>query len=117
MVVGLAFISVVGDYVSEVQRPGVLIFIVSAIAMLAAAVIASWLCQPPALPEWTRWKRCVRSNPPLRRSQRHNFQINLASLGEVFYLDEYCSGYFLAFRKQQHTLLVSNLLVQDHTGS
>jgi putative ABC transport system permease protein len=41
MVVGLAFTRVISDYVSEVQRPGVLIFIVSAIAMLAAAMIAS----------------------------------------------------------------------------
>ena len=41
MVVGLVFSRVIGNYVSEVQRPGVLIFIVSAIAMLAAAVIAS----------------------------------------------------------------------------
>ena len=41
MVVGLVFSRVIGNYVSEVQRPGVLIFAVSAIAMLAAAVIAS----------------------------------------------------------------------------
>ena len=41
MLVGLAFARAIGDYVSEVQRPGALIFIASAIAMLTAAMIAS----------------------------------------------------------------------------
>ena len=41
IVVGLAFARVIGKYVAEVQLPGVLVFIASAVVILAAAVIAS----------------------------------------------------------------------------
>ena len=41
MFVGLVFARVLGKYVSEVQLPGVLLFVLSAFVILAAAVIAS----------------------------------------------------------------------------
>jgi putative ABC transport system permease protein len=41
MVAGFAFARIAGKYIAEIQVPGVLIFIAAAIAMLAAAVVAS----------------------------------------------------------------------------
>ncbi|HZD48187.1 MAG TPA: FtsX-like permease family protein, partial [Silvibacterium sp.] len=41
LVLGFALARVIGRYVAEVQQPGVLSFIASAVVILAAAVIAS----------------------------------------------------------------------------